>query len=170
MLTLALAMMAPLGCLAQGRTVTLVLDNPGYPIITTNEFTIFGYETAELKAYDPYLSPPWVEVEKGGRHFLLRLNDYTRTGYETIFPRHIIAGPAKLMAYSFAGTSYVTFEVRPEGFDPNKTLIVPPGTNRVAVALECSTNLVHWVLATNGVYGGSPDEAKFFRIHAEKTP
>ena len=33
--------------------------------------------------------------------------------------------------------------------------------------MECSTNLVHWVPATNGIYG-SPTEAKFFRLKADK--
>ena len=33
--------------------------------------------------------------------------------------------------------------------------------------MECSTNLVQWAAATNGVYA-SPDQAKFFRIKAER--
>ena len=41
-------------------------------------------------------------------------------------------------------------------------------TNQFNIALECSTNLVNWSSATNGAYGGSLTEAKFFRIKVEK--
>lgn len=45
--------------------------------------------------------------------------------------------------------------------------VLSSGTNQVFVTLESSTNLVNWSTATNGVYG-SPDEARFFRIHMEE--
>ena len=48
-------------------------------------------------------------------------------------------------------------------FDVNKTFILLPGTNKVYITLESSTNLVNWVAATNGIYG-SPDTVYFFRI------
>src|SRR4051812_33016413 len=50
--------------------------------------------------------------------------------------------------------AFLTLEIAPSAFPPGKTLIIPPGTNTVQVALECSTNLVQWIPATNGVYGG----------------
>ncbi len=57
----------------------------------------------------------------------------------------------------------MTVKITPESYDPNKTLILPPGTNQVYVGMESSTNLVNWANATNGIYG-SPDVARFFRL------
>jgi hypothetical protein len=88
-------------------------------------------------------------------------------------PRPIsMAGPAMVTLNSNfadrgAEPAFVTFEITPQSFPPGQTLIVPPGTNQVLVTLECSTNLVNWLSATNGVYG-SPTEAKFFRIRGSK--
>lgn len=59
--------------------------------------------------------------------------------------------------------SAMTVKIMPNSFEPNKTVILPPGTNQVAVTLETSTNLLHWTPTTNGIYG-SPDTARFFRI------
>ena len=63
-------------------------------------------------------------------------------------------------------STVMTVKIIPVNYDVNKTLILPPGTNQVAIALETSTNLVNWSTATNGIYG-SPDEARFFRIHMQ---
>lgn len=59
--------------------------------------------------------------------------------------------------------SAMTVKITPVSFDPNKAALLPPGTNQMAVSLETSTNLLHWTLATNGIYG-SPDTVRFFRI------
>lgn len=76
-----------------------------------------------------------------------------------------VAGPATLTvmnAFEYE-PAMATFEIQPTSFPPDKTIILPPGTNQVYVGLESSTNLVIWSAATNGVYG-SPNEARFFRI------
>ena len=83
-----------------------------------------------------------------------------------------VKGPATIRLFSAHdnygndGSAMLTIRISPESFDLNKTLILPPSTNQVAIALETSTNLVNWTMATNGVYG-SPDEARFFRIHMQ---
>lgn len=59
-----------------------------------------------------------------------------------------------------------TVRVSPEAFPPDRAVLVAPGTNQTRVTLECSTNLLNWFTATNGIYGPLP-EAKFFRIKTE---
>jgi hypothetical protein len=79
----------------------------------------------------------------------------------------VVKGPVTFRLVSQDGNAHLTLKVMPESFPPDKTLILPPGTNQVSITLESSTNLVNWASATNGVYG-SPDEARFFRIHLQK--
>jgi len=83
----------------------------------------------------------------------------------TILYGTTVAGPATITP-DYVG-ALLTVKITPESYDPNKTLIVPPGTNQVMITLESSTNLVSWSTATNGVYG-SPDAARFFRIRMDK--
>jgi hypothetical protein len=80
----------------------------------------------------------------------------------------VVAGPAKIRLESLDSARPVlcTIRISPEAFPPDRALLVPPGTNQVRITLECSTNLVQWFAATNGVYGPLP-EAKFFRIKLE---
>jgi len=83
-----------------------------------------------------------------------------------------LTGPATITASASRGnTLLITVKItsesvdlnRANSIDVNKTLILPPSTNQVYVALEFSTNLVNWAAATNGFYG-SPDTVRFFRI------
>ena len=102
---------------------------------------------------------PEVSFQKGGRWFPCTKGD-------------VIQGPALITAaisISIPLPTYglATLEVLPEAFPPDRTLLLPQGSNTVAVALECSVDLVHWTTATNGIYG-TPNTAKFFRIRAEK--
>lgn len=77
----------------------------------------------------------------------------------------IVAGPALIT--NDGGGAILTVKITPDTYDVNKTVILPPSTNQVHIALESSTNLVNWADATNGVYG-SPDFARFFRIRMDK--
>jgi len=87
----------------------------------------------------------------------------------------IMTGPATIVFQDMAlnrspeNLAFLTFELTPLSFPPDKTLIVLPGTNGANVTLECSTNLVDWSTATNGVYNNLPS-AKFFGIKAERLP
>lgn len=89
----------------------------------------------------------------------------------------IIRGPATFRTIATPNTnnpppynySCMTVRITPEIFSANQTAILPPGTNQVAVTLETSTNLLSWTAATNGIYG-SPDTARFFRIHLSTPP
>jgi hypothetical protein len=75
-----------------------------------------------------------------------------------------VTGPATITASSVSGNPvFLTVKITPDSIDENKTVMLPPGTNRVYIALESSTNLVNWSAATNGFYGSS-DTVLFFRI------
>jgi hypothetical protein len=129
-------------------------------------------------------SPATVQIQQGETAELVSSVSTTKNGKgQTTFFKSgsgggpwgfgiLVTGPATITASSDRGnTLVITVKITPdsfdlnktESFDVNKTLILPPGTNQVYVALESSTNLVNWAAATNGVYG-SPDTVRFFRI------
>lgn len=83
----------------------------------------------------------------------------------TVWKQDVFQGPMKFMLYAEGEPAFITVEYLPDATSPDRTLILPQGTNAVAVSLEVSTNLTHWATATNGVYvpGETP---RFFRIKA----
>ena len=87
-----------------------------------------------------------------------------------LLPGAIIQGPFTL---TLKGTetpisAACTLRLIPEVFPPDKTVVIPPGQG-AQITLQCSSNLVDWVTATNGIYTTAPS-MKFFRIHSEKVP
>jgi len=159
------------------RFVTLTLAGSNQ----TAQVEIQDYESFRVaSAFDPHAPAQGtfaLEVSKPGWSYqFLDVDLQGSTDYANRIvhaPRVIaFAGPATVKLHSgfpdrTSYPAYVTLEITPQSFPPGQTLIVPPGTNQVLVTLECSTNLVNWVSATNGVYG-SPTEAKFFRIRGSK--
>lgn len=146
-----------------------------YVTVTANGAEAYVYlqpgETGELITCDPLPSAGNVpvQVQKDGLSF-----DATPAGFHNYLGAQLtattgvgttVAGPAAFRLW--AGRSLMTVKITPESYDPNRTLIVPPGTNQVQITLESSTNLVSWSTATNGVYG-RPDAANFFRIRMDK--
>ncbi len=169
---LTLAFMA-IGCIGQERYVSLTINMTK----RTNSVEIVEGETAHVISVSPGRLPngvirgeaPSVYAEKDGEYVLLG-NGVGPSGtpipYIGFFPTPpAVAGPAKLIVIGYGGLA--TFRITPNFNDPQKTAIVLPGPENAAiVAMQCSTNLVDWLPATNGVYSG--DVAKFFRIHLEK--
>jgi hypothetical protein len=89
----------------------------------------------------------------------------------TIPARHVIAGPALVRVISSTSSyiqGYVTFKITRESFPPDKTVVIPQGQG-ANIIMECSTNLIDWVVASPGVYTNVPS-AKFFRIRPERVP
>ena len=146
---------------SHARFETLVVRTVG----ETNSIIIESYETVRIASVTRQPGSSSIRIFKSGA---------VSKVYNTTTEPHVVRGPA-VVEFSDDGTGtrtaadLLTLEITPEAFDPTKTLIVPPGTNQVAVTLECSTNLVNWMVATNGIYG-SPIEAKFFRIRADRIP
>lgn len=84
----------------------------------------------------------------------------------------IVNGPAVIRSYlpvEGVGTAFLTFEIKPERIDPNQAQFIAPADGDVQVKMECSTDLLNWQSATNGVYA-SPTGAKFFRLRLDKVP
>ena len=157
------------------RIVTLVLD----PAQSSAQLQIESYEA--FRVVSSKLDSPWFKmtVTKESREFTFTSEDFNgrNGGYFFIPPKPVIfSGPATIQLSITSGVGVgggtltvpisITVEITPQSFPPDKTILVPPGTNQVAITLECSTNLVQWSPATNGVYGPMP-EAKFFRIKAQ---
>lgn len=154
-------------CLAHAsgeRYVTTTAQGlPDPPYAVTNHVSIVDGETAEVvSVYPPGGSA--ASFTKDGVWFPSVVGD------RNLFV--VVKGPATfhLVAQGGGGSptaTLLTLKIKPESYPPDKTLILPPGTNQVFVTLESSTNLVQWASATNGVYG-SPNEARFFRINMQK--
>lgn len=126
----------------------------------TNKVIIAEAEAAEIMSVTTLNA--FLYFQRDGTNFVgFKAADATGKGT-------IMKGPATVVLVGQLGTpAYLTLKIMPESFPPDKTVILPPGTNQVQVTLESSTNLVNWAAATNGVYG-SPNEARFFRIHLQK--
>ena len=148
--------------------------------IFTNAADNFRYVTVAATSG----SPATVQIQQGETAELVSSVSTTKNGKgQTTFFKSgsgggpwgygiPVTGPATITASSDRENILViTVKITPDSvdvnkadsLDANKTLMLPPGTNQVYITLECSTNLVNWAAATNGVYG-SPDTVLFFRI------
>lgn len=131
----------------------------------TNTISIADYETGELiDLYtDSYAN---IHVIKDGFLWGGSPARQNSSGRGTT-----MRGPAVFRLSHNGGPSanhpFMTVKITPVSFPPDKTLIVPPGTNQVQISLETSTNLINWQTATNGVYG-SPTTVQFFRLKETK--
>ena len=82
-----------------------------------------------------------------------------------------VAGPATInlrARNTQESPSYLTVQVKPEQFPPDKAVIVPEGSG-ANIVLESSTNLIHWTDATPGLYTNRTGNL-FFRIRADRIP
>lgn len=151
----------------QAKFITLVIGGN----TLTNEVTIGTNEVAEVKAsFDgkaTNLNPggAYLLVTKGTHQFQISLY-----GNGDV----VIAGPAKI-ALRTSGeprgefqSAFVTLEIPPESFPPDKTLIVPAGTG-ANIILESSTDLINWITAPPGAYTNRTSNL-FFRIRAQRIP
>ena len=165
MKTLIILLLVAITGFARTAVVTLTAKAS----IDTNgvaELTVGPYEVAEVISFPRYINGGgWLEIEKDGKKARHVVSDNSEGQY---FDPVIVAGPAtiRLITAPLGGTGLCTVKLTPEAFPPDRTILIPPGTNQARITLECSTNLVQWFAATNGIYGPLP-EAKFFRIKLE---
>lgn len=161
-------------CLADGsRYVTITSTN----INTAETLQIQSGETASIVSVVNAQRFPGTTIDPDGSGYYTRTKILSLAQGNTfkVDIGNTLVGPATISFYPSwtydsgqknSSATCFTVKITPPTYDVNKTLILPPGTNQVAIALETSTNLVNWSTATNGVYG-SPDEARFFRIHMQ---
>ena len=159
---LFLVLLAVLAIDARAEFVTLTAAATNGVSIGVAELSIRPYEAAELVSY--------VGPTRGDRLQLFKDGKTIDCPFAPQTYPVIVAGPATFRYTALTnssgegfGPAFLTFRITPGAFPPDRTVIVLPGTNQTSVTLECSTNLVNWASATNGVYGPMP-EAKFFRI------
>ena len=160
-LTCLLTLAAGTSLLGQGRITTITLETIGLGN-KTNILEIGYNEVAEVISYE--LNSANTSFVKDNKEYFL----------PAAGRRAVIAGPATIQINGFGNTdrtfrSFLTVQITPESFPPDKTVIIPDGTTGATITMECSTNLINWTTATNGFYTGS-NSAKFFRIRAERAP
>ena len=63
--------------------------------------------------------------------------------------------------------TFCTFRIFPQPYPPTGTVVIPPGEGGGNIGLECSSDLIAWGAATNGIYANEPT-ANFFRISLER--
>lgn len=145
------------------RYVTITAIPQLLGVTATNTYTISEAEAAEIISISGYPPYPSLYFQKDGTYF----TSYHSADATAASRGSIVKGPATFVLIGpYPTPQYLTLKVMPEAYPPDKTLIIAPGTNQFQITLESSTNLVNWAAATNGVYG-SPDEARFFRIHMQ---
>jgi hypothetical protein len=159
MKTLALGILCLLLNKADASIVTITFTNAPGP--STNN--ILEIQSTEIMRVQSYASSEATSVYfvKNGVEFPLAGNT-------------VVAGPTTLKIVTVADwrnlpqTAYVTVEVAPETFPPDKTVIIPQGTG-ARIALECSTNLLSWSEIWTNTFTNVPSH-KFFRITAARIP
>ena len=85
----------------------------------------------------------------------------------------VIAGEAKIRI-AYGGTAgpysaFVTLQITPESFPPDKTLIIPADSKGANIIMEQSTDLINWSASLPGAYTNMTNNL-FFRIRAERIP
>lgn len=167
-LTLLLATQVTTFLKAQ-RTSTYVINQE----YQTNIVFIEDFETAKVSLWDNIPSS-YVKIVKQGAYFQLNPKGSDATPNTVVIRGPAIllhidefGPPAQHTRVSTNGTfaSLMTVEITPEAFPPDKTVTLGPHTS-ARVAMETSTNLVHWALGTNGTYTAE-ESPKFFRLRTQ---
>ncbi len=129
----------------------------------TNQVVIAANEVGELISWGgSYLA---VDAYKDGIYANI-INSQSPPGKASF----TVAGPAAFNLRAAGGPSsngFATFKITPESFPPDKTLLVEPNQGNVAITMESSTNLIHWVASTNGIYS-TTNTPMFFRVRMDK--
>ena len=162
---------------AQSRFVTLVIGATN----VLDEVTIGTNEVAAIKsAFDSQengnnTSASFVEVAKGNQSFRLGSQQLSPGSGGLAYRGPIaVAGPARL-SLKFqnppgpAQGAFLTVEIQPESFPPDKTIIIPADTKGANIVMESSPDLIHWTNVPPGFYTNQTGNL-FFRLRAERIP
>ena len=169
-LGLCLTLWCGIASAQSSRFTTITAVSRTNNMIVTNSVSIPPGEAARVVSAHPV---QWTFYSGQASPTIATFATLFKDGGEfEVFKDDVIEGPATIrilamLAPNQSPSVWLTLELLPQAFPPDRTLVLPQGSNSVAVALECSTNLVNWQTATNGLYG-TPDAAKFFRIRAER--
>lgn len=165
MKTLLLAAFTTIGLISRAELVTLTIGGAR----SNDVLRIDGKQSAELKGFfESQYQGTYLSVETTNHTFWIPSTEI-RPSHGSPLATFALRGPATISLRrnnnEFSG--FATFEIMPEPFSPDKAVTIPPGLGGATVTLECSTDLVNWTTATNGIYTNLP-AAKFFRIKADR--
>ena len=153
---------------AQSRFVTLTLGTNK----PTDQITIGTNEVVNIVSTGG--SSPYVIVAKDNFTFRLN-NDRFYPVFSAYQAKTLISGPATLSIGTqteplWNNPAFVTIEIIPESFPPDKTIIIPADTKGAYIIMEASTDLIHWTNASPGLYTQTNDTSKnlFFRLRGER--
>lgn len=141
---------------ASARIITLTTGGPG------TDATI-AIRTNETFSIISGLGAVPVIINKGGRVFSYEARSFVDNS------RVVMSGPADIRLFgSAADRAFITLEVLPDSFPPDKTLVLPQGT-KANIVMESSTNLVDWVAISPGAFTNNPVNL-FIRLRADSLP
>ena len=107
-------------------------NNPPTSDFVTNTFSINQGQAAQITSYFGSQAYSFYTISNNGAIF----SSEPLPSYFGPNPGAIIQGPATFTLNSSGGfNALLTLKIIPEAYDPNKTLIVPPGTNHVQITL-----------------------------------
>jgi hypothetical protein len=158
----AILLLLTLAITAQGKIVTLFI--PPAENQLTNEVAIAAGDIAEIISYNVAQGSTYF-IKDGSQMLVPYFPEPNNSGRLATPVRNVIVGPATVRLAG-RGPAYVTVQIDPPSFPPDKTIVIPQGGG-ASIAMECSTNLIDWVPASLGVYTKQP-AAKFFRLTAER--
>jgi hypothetical protein len=153
---------------AQSRYATILIS----PTNPSNTIGIGANEVANFKTIFENSRQGYLTVD-------VTLGSYTVSRLVSALPDKFfpIKGPATITLKYPANSSgfwtsewisWMTLEISPESFPPDKTVIIPEGTG-ARLALESSTNLLSWSEVWSEVYTNAPSN-QFFRLSVQRLP
>ncbi len=152
---------------AQSRFVTLTTGTNK----PTDQLTIASNEVASIVCGGGEY--PYLLVNKENFKTEFYRDNFFPT-YAAYQPRMLIAGPATFrfglpVPANPNYSSFVTIEIIPESFPPDKTIIIPADVKGANIIMEASPDLIHWTNAPPGFYTNQTGNL-FFRLRAERIP
>ena len=174
LVALTIATLTPDTCLA--RFVTLAIGGG----MTNASTVIREFETVRIVSGRDSYQSFYLHIQRTNATIRLFSQELMGISPNNVggHPRNdmVVSGPAHIILFSGRDdrppigleAAYVTLEIVPESFPPDRTIVIPEGGG-ANIALECSTNLIDWTAAPLGVYTNQPT-VKFFRLKAERVP
>ena len=138
-----------------------------------DEITIGTNEVAEIVFLFDTSDGSRVKFSKNGYAWTSQ-SPFLKPTYAGYLGKVVLAGPAAFELSYGPGTAdkeiaFLTIQITPESFPPDKTLIIPPDSKGANIIMEQSTDLVNWSVSAPGAYTNMTNNL-FFRIRADRIP
>ena len=152
-------------CRAGDVTLTVNQNASLGNIVVTDEVSISSNETARITGISyPNFGDARIQLIKNSI-----TNSFTLSNARPAdVPGVTLAGPATIRLVANGNTAFVTVQIEPQSFPPDKTIIIPQGTPGANIIMEQSTDLVSWTNSLPGSYTNTAVNHLFFRLRAER--